>query len=248
MSQPMPDHPMLTGLWEPWPIEGTIHDLPVVGQIPHDLNGTLYRNGPNPQFAPRGPYHFFTGDGMIHAFTVADGRCHYRNRWVQTPRFCLEREAGEALYTSFTSAEPSDPRTQGIPGGPANTNVVWHGGKLLALVEGGLPPVALDPKTLETCGIWRFEGKLRRPITPDLARAMGITAPDGMIDGTFTAHPKLDPETGEMLAFGYSPLPPFLLYYVVSASGALVRCEEITLPFPSMVHDFITTREHCLAP
>ncbi len=248
MSRPFPPHPMLRGYWEPWPMEGEIHDLPVAGEIPRGLNGTLYRNGPNPQFAPRGEYHFFGGDGMVHAFKLEDGRCHYRNRWVRTPKFERERDAGEALFAAFSGPDQSDPRARGVPGGPSNTNIVWHGGKLLALVEGGLPPVELDPDTLETLGVWNFEGALRQPIEPGVAEALGIEAPDGVVDGPFTAHPKIDPETGEMLAFGYSAIPPFLTYRVVDASGKLVRSEEISVPFPSMVHDFITTREHVIFP
>jgi carotenoid cleavage dioxygenase-like enzyme len=50
------------------------YDLEVVGDIPSGLRGTFYRNGPNPQFEPRGHYHWFTGDGMIHAFFVEGGR------------------------------------------------------------------------------------------------------------------------------------------------------------------------------
>ncbi len=247
MSRPFPDHRFLTGYWEPWPMEGEIRDLAIEGEIPRDLAGTLYRNGPNPQFAPRADYHPFTGDGMIHAFQIEDGRCHYRNRFVRTPRFELERECGESLYSGFSTAPP-DPRTQGTPGGPANTNVVWHGGKLLALVEGGLPPVELDPVTLETLGVWDFGGRLTNDMDPKLAELMGVDAPDGKVPGTFTAHPKIDPETGEMLGFGYGAIPPYLTYRVISAEGELTRSEIIEVPFPSMVHDFITTREHVIFP
>ncbi|MDH3211351.1 MAG: carotenoid oxygenase family protein [Myxococcales bacterium] len=248
MSRPFPDHPMLSGLWAPWPMEGEIHDLPVVGEIPRDLHGTLYRNGPNPQFAPRGDYHFFTGDGMVHAFRIEDGKCHYRNRWVRTPKFELERDAGEALFAAFAGPDENDPRARGVRMGPSNTNIVWHAGRLLALVEGGLAPVELDPDSLETLGVWNFEGALRQPIDPGVADALGIDAPDGTVDGAFTAHPKIDPETGEMLAFGYDALPPYLVYRAADADGKLVRNEEITVPFPSMVHDFITTPEHVIFP
>ena len=247
MSRAFPDDPFLKGFWEPWPMEGEIHDLEVEGEVPRDLNGTLYRNGPNPQFAPRGGYHVFTGDGMIHAFQIEDGAVHYRNRWLRTPRFLLEREAGEALYAGFDFPR-NDPRTRGVPGGPANTNVVWHAGRLLALAEGGLPPMELDPDTLETRGVWDFHGELWRPIDPQLAQAMGIDAPDGRAPGIFTAHPKIDPESGEMLAFGYDAMPPYLIYYVISAEGKLVRRETIEIPFPAMVHDFITTPEHVIFP
>ena len=51
MSRPFPDHPFLQGPWEPWPMEGEIHDLVVEGESPRDLCGTLYRNGPNQQFS-----------------------------------------------------------------------------------------------------------------------------------------------------------------------------------------------------
>ena len=235
MSRPIPDHPMLQGLWKPWPMEGNVRDLQVVGEIPRELRGTFYRNGPNPQFAPSGEYHFFGGDGMIHAFEFEDGQCHYQNRWVRTPAFDLEREAGEKLFGGFAGSSPPDPRTEGVPGGPANTNVIWHGGKLLALVEGGLSPVDLDPDTLETRGVWNFDGGIANPLDPNS-------------DLPFTAHPKIDPETGEMLAFGYNAIAPYMTYYVIAADGSFVRSEPIDVPFPSMVHDFITTREHVIFP
>ncbi len=249
MSRTFPtDDPTLTGAWEPWPMEGEVLDAPVLGEIPRDLHGTLYRNGPNPQFAPRDSYHFFFGDGMIHAFHLEDGRCHYRNRWVRTPKFVAEREAGEVLFGNFFAGEANDPRVLGIPNGPANTNIVWHGNRLLALVEGGLPPVELDPDTLETRGVFDYDGALRRPIAPELAKAMGIETADGKTPGIFTAHPKLDPETGEMLGFGYNAVPPYLIYYAISADGKKVRNVEIDTPFPSMIHDFITTPDHVIFP
>jgi carotenoid cleavage dioxygenase-like enzyme len=229
MSQPMPKHPFLSGVWEPWPMEGEVINLPVTGEVPRELVGALYRNGPNPQFAPRGGYHPFSGDGMIHGFFVQDGRVDYRNRWVRTPRFDAERGAGEAIFSSFMGTSgPPDPRTEGVPGGPANTNVVWHGDKLLALVEGGLPPVELDPRTLATRCTMTYDGALR--------------------DGTFTAHPKIDPETGQMLGFRYGVVPPYVVYYEISKDGKVTREVPIETPFPAMVHDFITTREHVIFP
>src|SRR5262245_36644326 len=114
MSRSFPDDPFLRHNYAPWPMEGEIHDLVVEGEIPRELHGTLYRNGPNPQFAPRGRYHWFDGDGMIHAFTIGDGKAHYRNRWVRTRRFTMEREAGEALFGGLTDMTATDPRGEGI--------------------------------------------------------------------------------------------------------------------------------------
>ena len=224
MSRVFPDDPFLRGNYSPWPMEGEIHDLTVEGKIPRELNGTLFRNGPNPQFAPRGRYHWFDGDGMIHAFTLRDGKAHYRNRWVRTQRFHMEREAGEALWGGLADWANSDPRVEGIFPNAANTNIIVHAGRLLALWEAG-PPHELDPQTLETRGIFDFDGKLQGPMT---------------------AHPKIDPETGELLFFGYSPFPPYLRYYVASADGKITRSEEIDVPVPTMMHDFIATRDHII--
>jgi len=226
MSRPFPDDPFLRGNYAPWPMEGEIQDLVVEGEIPGELEGTYFRNGPNPQFAPRGGYHWFDGDGMIHALRLRDGKASYRNRWVRTARFQLERAAGEALFGGLASMGSTDPRVGSSMTSPnaANTNIVWHAGRLLALWEGG-PPHALDPRSLETVGPYDFGGKLA---------------------GAFTAHPKLDPETGEMLCFGYGFLPPFLRYHVVSKDGRLVRSEEIEVPVATMMHDFIVTRDHVI--
>jgi carotenoid cleavage dioxygenase-like enzyme len=227
MSRPFPtDDPFLRGNYAPIASESDAHDLAVEGEIPRELAGTYFRNGPNPQYAPRGRYHWFDGDGMIHALRIRDGRASYKNRWVRTARFQLERAAGESLFGGLGDMGSSDPRVSAnmTSGNTANTNIVWHAGKLLALWEAG-PPHALDPRTLETYGPHDFGGKLA---------------------GAMTAHPKLDAETGEMLFFGYSPLPPFLRYHVADANGRLVRTEEIEVPVATMMHDFITTRDHVI--
>jgi carotenoid cleavage dioxygenase len=111
MSKPFPtDDPFLRGYYAPLHMECDAPNLPVTGEIPKELNGWLYRNGPNPQFAPRGPYHFFAGDGMLHAFHVENGRVAYRNRWVQTPKWKLEHAEGEGLSGAFGTPRFSDPR------------------------------------------------------------------------------------------------------------------------------------------
>jgi carotenoid cleavage dioxygenase len=129
-----------------------------------------------------------------------------------------------------------------VSGNAANTNIVWHGGRLLALWEAG-PPHELDPRTLETRGLWDFAGKLARKVDPEMAGNE-----DGIVAGIMTAHPKIDPDTGEMLFFGYAPLPPHLMYGVIDREGRLTRYEEIDVPYASMMHDFITTEEHVIFP
>jgi carotenoid cleavage dioxygenase-like enzyme len=231
MSQPFPSNPYLSGNFAPILMECDAPDLPIVGALPKELRGTLYRNGPNPQYAPRDDrYHWFLGDGMIHAFRIEDGRVAYRNRWVRTTKFQLERAAGRALYGSWGNPATTDPSVVGKDsGGVANTNIVAHARRLLALEEAHLP-VELDGQSLETKGYCDFAGKLK---------------------GRFTAHPKIDPESGEMVFFAYSADGPFtraMLYGVVDRHGALARLDRFEAPYSSMVHDFMVTKNHVVFP
>jgi carotenoid cleavage dioxygenase-like enzyme len=212
------ENPFLQGNFGPWREEGDAPDLQVIGELPRDLNGTFYRNGPNPAFEPPGRYHWFDGDGMIHAIHLEDGRASYRNRWVQSRGLAEERAAGHALYPGIFDLQPGETPTYK---NTANTNIVWHAGKLLALMEAALP-TQLRPGTLDTIGEYDFRGRL---------------------GGAMTAHPKIDPETGELLFFGYAPFP-YLQYYVADRSGALVKHEVIDLAWGSMVHDFAVTKDH----
>jgi carotenoid cleavage dioxygenase-like enzyme len=232
MARPFPNDPYLQGNFAPLGFECDANDLVVHGEIPRCLEGTLYRNGANPQYAPRGRYHWFDGDGMIHGFFFENGRVSYKNRWVRTERWKREREAGESLFGGIADMGASDERVAGVSGNTANTNIVWHAGKLLALWEAGLP-TELDPVALETRGPWDFDGRLTRR---------------NHETGIMTAHPKFDPRTGEMLMFGYSAIEPYLVYNVVDRDGKLVRSEEIDIPWPSMMHDFITSAEHVIFP
>jgi carotenoid cleavage dioxygenase len=211
-------NPFLRGNFAPWPSEGVAPDLEVVGQIPRDLNGTYYRNGPNPAFEPPGRYHWFDGDGMIHAVTLRDGRASYRNRWVESAGLREERRAGKALFPGLLDLSGAEVAAYK---NTANTHVVFHAGRLLALMEAALP-TRIAPEGLGTIGEWDFDGRLA---------------------GAMTAHPKLDPETGEMLFFGYSPFPPHLQYYVADRTGAIVHHEVIDVPWPSMMHDFAVTAD-----
>jgi len=221
MSAESSPNMFLQNNFAPWGTEGAARDLPVVGRIPRELNGTYYRNGPNPAFPPLGRYHWFDGDGMIHAVTLDDGRASYRNRYVLSRGLREEQEAGRALYRGLLEFQATE-----IPGfkNTGNTNIVWHAGKLLALVEAALP-TRMMAGPLDTVGEYDFDGRLAGPMT---------------------AHPKLDPETGEMLFFGYSPFPPYLTYHVAAADGALVRSEVIDVAWPSMMHDFAITKDHVI--
>ena len=229
MAQPFPGHPYLEGAFAPIGMECDAPDLVVEGEIPRELRGVLFRNGSNPQFAPRGGYHWFGGDGMIHAFRIDGGRVSYRNRYVRTVKWTLENRAGRALVNVF-DPRSNDESVQGVEmDGLANTNIVWHAGRLLALEEVHAP-FELDPRTLDSLGPCDFDGKLAGPMT---------------------AHPKVDPATGEMLFFGYNAgggISERISFHVADERGRLVRSETFEAPYASMVHDFAVTREHIVFP
>ncbi len=216
--------PYLQGNFAPVYDELDVADLEITGELPTALTGAYLRNGPNQAFAPLGRYHLFDGDGMIHALYLDEGRARYRNRFVDGIGLQVERRAGRALFgglSEFTFPDQAVIDEAGIMKNTANTNVIRHGGRILALMEGSRP-TELSPE-LETRGEWDF---------------------DGQLVGSMTAHPKWDPSTGELLFFGYSPFPPFLRFHVADASGALTRSVDIDLPRAVMMHDFVATEHH----
>ncbi len=226
MTVTMPPSPFLSGLMTPVTDERDDQDLEVVGSIPAGLSGMFVRNGPNPQFAPSGKYHPFDGDGMIHAVYFEDGRVRYRNRWVESKGLLMERRRGESLYgglAEFRMPEPDVVAEGGMIKNAGNTQTVRHAGRILALLEACLP-TELN-RDLDTIGELDFGGKLTSPCT---------------------AHPKIDPVTGEMLFFGYSPFPPYVRYHVVSAAGELVHSADIDIPNPIMMHDFAVTENYAV--
>ena len=220
------DDPYLQGVHAPVTDELDL-ELAIDGELPRGLRGRYLRNGPNPAFEPKGRYHMFDGDGMLHGLDFEDGRVRYRNRWLRTAALEAERRVGRALYGGLTDSNPpgdevlldNEPRMKN----PANTNIIRHAGRYLALWEGGQPTIVTDD--LDTVGLDDFAGALLGPVT---------------------AHPRIDPVDGKLLFFGYSPFPPYLRYHEVDASGKLVKTVEIDLPNPIMIHDFLVTREHVI--
>lgn len=203
MTTPIPH---LTRNFAPVMDELTTYDLPVTGAVPKALTGWYLRNGPNPHEAASA--HWFLGDGMVHGVYLEGGRAtSFRNRWVRTSAFT----DGARTY--------DDVGNRDLAAGAANTHVVRHAGRILALCESSLP-YQLTPE-LETVGAYDFGGRLTT----------------GM-----TAHPKTCPITGELHFFGYGILtPPFLTYHRADAAGNLVVSRDVEGVGPTMMHDFSLT-------
>jgi carotenoid cleavage dioxygenase-like enzyme len=203
--------------------------LDVTGELPEGLRGSFVRNGPNPMFEPLSEYHMFDGDGMLHGVTFGDEGASYRNRWIRSRGLDAEINNGRGLYHGLSNVGEFPERelvgSAGPVKNPANTHIVRHAGRMLALWEGGLPTeVTVD---LDTVGEYDFAGELA-----------GLS---------MTAHPRINPRTGEMYFFAYSFLgQPYLNYYAVNADGVLDHKVGIELPAPVMMHDFIITEEHAV--
>ncbi|WP_238420672.1 carotenoid oxygenase family protein [Gordonia sp. 'Campus'] len=223
-------HSHLTGVFAPQREEVDVADLTVRGEIPTDLNGSYLRNGPNPRFDPIGSFVYpLDGDGMVHRISIADGRVSYSNRFVRTPMVLAEEAAGHAIWSGITdgytpSADEVGPELAGTFRELPDINIVRHGGRLMAMAESD-QPYLLDPATLAT---------------------LAKTDCDGAMRVGSTAHPKIDPATGEMVLFNYSLEAPYLTWSTVAADG-----HTISGPTPVdgvdesvMIHDMALTSRY----
>ncbi|MET8870697.1 carotenoid oxygenase family protein [Nocardia sp. NPDC004604] len=200
--------PHLTGNYAPVTEELTAYELPVTGTIPAELTGWYLRNGPNPHAAASA--HWFLGDGMVHGVRLERGRAvSYRNRWVRT-----------STFTNGAQVRDADGNYD-LTGGFANTHVIRHAGRTLALEEGSYPHELT--RELDTVGPYDFDGKLHTAMT---------------------AHPKTCPTTGELHFFGYATAEPYLTYHRADAAGNLLLSRPIDVPGPTMHHDFNLTGGH----
>lgn len=210
----------------------------IEGEIPTELEGTLFRNGPG-LFDIHGQQlqHPFDGDGMISAIQFSQGRAHYRNRYVRTQAYVEEQKAGKMLYRGvFGTQKPGgwlanafDLRLKNI----ANTQVIYWGGKLLALWEAAVP-YRLDPQTLDTIGVDHLDGILQP-------------------GESFAAHPRIDPscefDGGEPCLVNFSIKPGLsttITVYELSPSGKLLQKYAHSVPGFAFIHDFAITPNYCI--
>ncbi|NHU47529.1 carotenoid oxygenase family protein [Rhodococcus sp. A14] len=192
--------------------EVTVDKLRVTGRIPAELNGWYLRNGPNPRNASS---HWFLGEGMLHGVRLRDGNAEwYRNRWVHTAKFDGDPTP---LYDQQTGS-------RNLHVSEANTHIVSHAGRTLALIESALPWEVT--RELDTLGVYDFGGALTN---------------------SMTAHPKTCPITGELHFFGYGSLTaPHVRYHRADVDGTLVVDQPIDVPGLTMMHDFAITEKYVL--
>lgn len=218
-----PTTPVFSSMNSPSRFEGHILDLEVSGTIPPTINGTFFRIQPDTRFPPlfEDDIHF-NGDGSVTAIRIASGHADLIQRYVHTERYKAETRARRALFGRYRNPYTDNESVRGVIRTASNTNVVFWRGMLLALKEDG-PPYAMDPVSLETLGRWDFEGQVLEP--------------------TFTAHPKMDPTTGEMVCFAYeaggdgSDGSVDVVVWTVDKTGKKTEEAWYKAPFAGMIHD-----------
>ena len=217
------DHPYRTGPWRPNVTEWHARDCDVIGELPADLNGVYLRNTENPLHPALGRYHPFDGDGMIHAVEFGNGSAAYRNRFIRTAGFEAELAVGGPLWAGL--AEPPSRSLRDGWGArtrmkdASSTDVVVHAGRGLDELLPVRRPVRQRPADARAA---------RR-------RAAGTVGFPGV---GVSAHPKVDPATGELLFFNYSTTAPYLNFGVVDAAndGRPLHADRTSRPAPPARH------------
>ncbi|CAI4213575.1 unnamed protein product [Parascedosporium putredinis] len=229
-----PDTPPFQRAFAPSRYEATIEEVETVGEIPDAINGIYFSMQVDHHMPPMFEEDIlFNGDGCVSSFRIANGHVDWKRRYVRTDRFKAESQARQALFGRYRNPYTDDESVRGVIRTAANTNIVFWRGVMLALKEDG-PPFALHPTTLETLGRYDFEGQVLAPV--------------------FSAHPKFDPATGEMLSFGYQAggdgncASRELVYYSINADGVKNHEAWFEMPYAGYIHDFSFTDDWIIFP
>jgi carotenoid cleavage dioxygenase-like enzyme len=209
-----------------------LFDCEVEGKLPADLDGVFYRVGPDPQYPKPEKYAGdipFDGEGHVSMFRIQNGHVDYRTRYAKNQRWKAQHEARRSLFGMYRNPTTDDPSVAGLSRGTANTQLFVHHKKLLVLKEDS-PPVYMDPWTLET-------------------RDDYYTFGGGLDSQTHTAHPKIDPLTGEYFGFGYEAtglLSKDIFVFSADKTGQVNWSAKVQAPYAGMMHDFYVTQRHVI--
>ncbi|KAK6129895.1 hypothetical protein DH2020_036366 [Rehmannia glutinosa] len=221
----------------------------VEGSLPTCLDGAYIRNGPNPQFTPSGPYHLFDGDGMLHTIVISQNNVTFCSRYVKTYKYMVEHKIGHpifpSVFSSFNGLTSSIARSlitvarlltrqfdlliNGF--GLANTSVALIGRRLFALGESDLPYEIKVMSDGDVITLGRHNFFSDEPFM------------------SMTAHPKVDPETGEAFTFRYHVVRPYLTLFRIDANGKKQQDLPIfSMKTTSLIHHIAVTKNYVIFP
>jgi len=206
--------------------EGLWTNLKIEGKLPKDLNGALFRTAPgmSENFGTL-LNHLFDGDAYLSSWRLREGKAELRGRFLQTPQRMKELEAKKMLFNEYgTFAEN---RNNGGKNQPSVNVIEWNG-KLLGLSEGDLPSI-INPATFDFEGYENFQKGIPNYLT-------------------FTAHPRFDPKTGDMFAWGIERRPPgnLHLYQIERKTNKATLLYKFSLNGFFMTHDSMLTENYFL--
>ena len=212
-------------------VELSVRNLAVEGEIPPEIEGSFFRAVPDNAHAPMFEDDIaLNADGMISRFRFENGAVDFDIRYVETERYLAEKEARRALFGRYRNPFTDDESVTGMDRTLANTTPVWHAGRLFMTKEDGRG-YEINPHTLATEGKWDYYGALKSE--------------------TFTAHPRVDPATGELFFFGYEAGGLATLdvaYGIADANGKLTSEQWFEQPYCSTIHDFVITEKYAIFP
>ena len=203
--------------------EVRVDSLPLEGQLPAWLQGSLVRTGPAKwEVGGRAMNHWFDGFAMLHRFGIADGEVSYANRFLETKAYRAAKEKGEIVYSEFATdpcrslfARVFSMFSPKISDN-ANVNLVKLGERYISMTETPIP-VEFDGDTLETVGV-------------------AYEAP-GMLT---TAHPHLDRASGGMLNYAakLGPRNRYRFFLVPPGETKPKTIAELPVKEPAYMHSF----------
>jgi carotenoid cleavage dioxygenase len=180
----------------------------------------------NGRYLRNGPNPATAVDPSRHHWFVGDGMVHGIRLQEGRAAWYRNRYVGSTSISTLRG-EPDIPgRNWNGSGHGPNTNVGGFAGTTWAMVEAGGCPVELTYE-LETVGRNDFFGTL---------------------PGAFTAHPKFDPDTGEMhaMVYAWAEWLDHVQYVVVGTDGRVRRTVDIPLPGMAMLHDMSLTERYAV--
>jgi carotenoid cleavage dioxygenase-like enzyme len=205
--------------------EVTVERLPVRGQIPAWLCGTLIRNGPGTFHVGTERYrHWFDGLAMLHRFSFDGGDVSYDNRFLDCQAYREAQETGAISYSEFAT----DPQRSLLERAAAvfrpritdsaKVSVAWLAGRPLALAETPIQ-VEFDLATLASRGTFLYEARLTGQMT--------------------TVHPQFDFEQGRAynLVTRYHRISHYNLH-AVEGDGSVRPVASLPVKKPAYMHSF----------